>query len=922
MAFPADPLPVLVEMKVGSTWTDITSDVLVRDGIDISRGKQSEDGQAPPQTCRLTLNNRAGKYSPRNPLSTYYGQIGRNTGLRVAVQVDPVFDAYTSAQGTGDLSFTHTPVGTPTGVCVFVWQYNTAANQVASVTYGGVAMENKILGLFVFGAVNVVGYMYFLNRDIPTGPQTVVVDTTAVIMRQASAITITGGTHCEFENSVNAYSDATPSANPSFSILTTKRSLILGSLLSDLDDGSTISPGTGYTQLGEHDLGTETVSATRASVGALAPSNWAVLWNAASAHWGIMAVAVRAVHYRFWGEASSFPPKWDTSTNDAYVPLEASGILRRLSQGTDPPDSGLRNFILASAGLFRYWPLSGAKGTKYSLDIGGVFATGSQFVSRVPGGTGNFVYGTDMGSEFLGTGVAFFNSNDGPMEGSVSSPYANWALDFVFSTIESTGGMGNFTVRCYDYNSAQWSLNFNAGIAQVSFDDGVLGPIGFSPTGVLPQLQDLGPHHVRLEVRANGANTDWTLSIDGVAVDTGTQAASNVYGLMAFQFYMARAAGQERINLAHVAVWSDPTVTWPSATLASQAAFGYAGEEVGARILRVATLAAFPLTSIGDMTDTISMGEQHSEGSLVVIRDAESTDLGILTESKDALSLLYRTRGSLYNQTVKATIDAAALELSPPFEPIDDDQATRNIITAVRRNGDSFRLEDTTSRLSSLDPPLGVGPYKDEITFNVETDAQLQGMAAWSLNLATVDEARYPYITVERANRAVVANATLSTALLTVDIGDRIAVANADVARIYDDISLLVLGYSERMGAYEHTITFNCAPESPYNVAVYGSAVGSGPDRYDAAGSSLTAGVTSTATSLSVTTTAGNAPWTTTVAEFPFDIQVAGERMTVTNITSATSPQTFTVTRSVNGVVKAQAAAAAVRLWNTPRYAL
>ena len=44
--------------------------------------------------------------------------------------------------------------------------------------------------------------------------------------------------------------------------------------------------------------------------------------------------------------------------------------------------------------------------------------------------------------------------------------------------------------------------------------------------------------------------------------------------------------------------------------------------------------------------------------------------------------------------------------------------------------------------------------------------------------------------------------------------------------------------------------------------------------------------------------------------------------MTVTNITGSSSPQTFTVTRSVNGVVKAQSAGVAVALWNTPVAAL
>ncbi|MEU6279511.1 hypothetical protein [Streptomyces sp. NPDC047028] len=88
------------------------------------------------------------------------------------------------------------------------------------------------------------------------------------------------------------------------------------------------------------------------------------------------------------------------------------------------------------------------------------------------------------------------------------------------------------------------------------------------------------------------------------------------------------------------------------------------------------------------------------------------------------------------------------------------------------------------------------------------------------------------------------------------------------------------------------------------------------PMRADTDGSELAADATATATSLSVATTAGPV-WvdsTTYPAEFPFDITVGGERMRVTGISGTTTPQTFTVVRSLNGVVKAQTDGTDVRL--------
>jgi hypothetical protein len=81
--------PVQVELLVAGVWVDITSYCMVRDDsgqISISygstggEGSQTERGQA-----QLQLRNTNGRFSPRNPSGAYYGQIGRNTPLRISV---------------------------------------------------------------------------------------------------------------------------------------------------------------------------------------------------------------------------------------------------------------------------------------------------------------------------------------------------------------------------------------------------------------------------------------------------------------------------------------------------------------------------------------------------------------------------------------------------------------------------------------------------------------------------------------------------------------------------------------------------------------------------------------------------------------------------------------------------------------------
>src|SRR5690606_30567761 len=84
---PSCPLTIRTDSKPGGQRLHISADVRDPDPVTISRGRADESATADASTCRLLLNNRHGKYSPRNPNSPYYGMLGRNIPLRVAVMV-------------------------------------------------------------------------------------------------------------------------------------------------------------------------------------------------------------------------------------------------------------------------------------------------------------------------------------------------------------------------------------------------------------------------------------------------------------------------------------------------------------------------------------------------------------------------------------------------------------------------------------------------------------------------------------------------------------------------------------------------------------------------------------------------------------------------------------------------------------------
>src|SRR6266496_11470 len=76
---------------------------------------------------------------------------------------------------------------------------------------------------------------------------------------------------------------------------------------------------------------------------------------------------------RFSGEISEWPPRWDTTGTDIYVPVEASGVLRRLTQGASPLKSTLYRGLTTLANPPKaYWPCEdGERATQIASGIGG-----------------------------------------------------------------------------------------------------------------------------------------------------------------------------------------------------------------------------------------------------------------------------------------------------------------------------------------------------------------------------------------------------------------------------------------------------------------------------------------------------------------------------------------------------------------------
>lgn len=166
------------------------------------------------------------------------------------------FDAVSNvAAGTGDLSWTHTPVGTPRGVKVDIVE-NGGTNGVTSVTYGGVSMELVAVNAKTSGEAGTV-ITYFLGSGIPAGPQTVLVTVSDAVAKRAGAITVTASTNtCWVSADISIGSDSI--VNPSSTLNLLGKTCFV-SLAGHSGQGAVTgtTPTTGWTSRLEHDFGAQ-----------------------------------------------------------------------------------------------------------------------------------------------------------------------------------------------------------------------------------------------------------------------------------------------------------------------------------------------------------------------------------------------------------------------------------------------------------------------------------------------------------------------------------------------------------------------------------------------------------------------------------------------------------------------------------------
>jgi hypothetical protein len=598
--------------------------------------------------------------------------------------------------------------------------------------------------------------------------------------------------------------------------------------------------------------------------------------------------------YRFWGETYELPPRWDLSGNDATAPVSAAGLMRRLDQGASPLKSSMtrEHTNPARTNIVEYWPMEDASDA--ASIASGLAGHSAMKIIGVPQ-LGNYNEWTASDAlPTMGTGRLVGQIAPYTETGEISTR----AFVFVQTAVAAETGLIQLTTTG---TARTWEIRLQP--------DGDLRTRAWADDGsslldntTAFSMNSIGFCLVVLELTQSGSDVTWkTLVQDFTNTDTvrdgapGTSTSGTVTSQTIGRGTVAvvgKDQGLTEVVVGHLAVADD--IGAYADTLSAIAAWN--GERPSTRVSRLCSEEniAFVEVNGGELANTVTMGDQKVGTLKELLQQCAETDLGMVHEARDQLTVVYRTRTSLYNQQAALTVAADQLGAAP--EPTDDDQLVRNDITVSRIDGSKARAVQTSGPLNVNDPaddPDGAGRYDTSPSISIERDDQLLDQAAFRVNLGTVDEYRYPTTVLQLHEAPFATDPALHLATRALDLGDRLVITDPPAGMPPDDISQLVQGYTEFIGQFEHTIAPNCAPESPWRIGVLDDTEFG---RADTDGSTLASAVSSSATSLTVSTTVDVASaydtpvWVDSAAfasDFPFDIRAGGEVMTVTAIASA-----------------------------------
>ncbi|MGQ5580922.1 hypothetical protein [Streptomyces sp. ECR3.8] len=809
MAFPATPLELLLELFVDGTWSPVPT--YNRDPVEVQTGMGERAAVTDPGSLNITINNRDGRYSPRNAESDLYGKIGRNTRCRLSV---PGTESYLDLTGGVDTATTpdHAALDI-TGDLDLRWEGETdwyaPEAQMLIGKWGPIGQRSYHLRLQE-GVLRLMASIdgdlaYSAFATLPPLPRRAALRATVDVNNGAGGRVWTFYWAETLDGPWTQIGESVVSS-PSFSVFASTTPLTIAP-----EHPTAVPPRfpvKGRCYRAQVRNGIDGPVVANPDFRNL-PGGTTSFTDSAGRDWTMASpTAIRDREDLFLGEISEWPQEWTVDGVDAWVPIEGAGVLRRLGQGRKLLQSSLRRRIPSFRPL-AYWPMEdGEFATQAHSPIAGVpplRLTNANWAAAdsLPSSEALPTLNGKAGNLAQMTGI-FPNPS--------FSSLAGWRVDWVYRL--DTAPTTHYTVmRILSLGTVrEWLIQFSNSSSRI---------IGrnIDGTDVVNQLigtgSDLFGQWVQTTfwVTQEGGNVRWNIAWRDVGGDAGSFTATFAGNAGRPTGVTSPGSGfAEALNgmaFGHIAVFdTEATSAFVDAVTA------WSGETAWDRMRRLATEEDLLLARHPGPETTALVGPQRVATVLSQLQAAADADGGLLLEDRRRPGLLYRERSSLYNQTPALTLSYdQAPGLAAPLKPVDDDTAIRNDRTVKRDGGSEGRAVLEDGPLSVQDPPDGVGLYDDSVTLSLHSDEQTVPIAYWRLHLGTHDGPRYPRV------RVMLHKAPhLIPAVLGLTEGDLLRITDLprQVGRGHTDLIVTGIHHIAQLTRWE--VEFTCMPGEPWRV--------------------------------------------------------------------------------------------------------
>lgn len=871
-----------VSLGIDGVWTDITDDVLFESGITIERGSSSDVPRLEAASGKMVLKPSNGRYMRLNPESDLYGKLMMDQPVRIDRWL--IHQDFSVAASNG-LSATDEGL-----VWSLYGEGGTVQNSDFSVSGGTARFSIPVASAHRMAYLNTAQYRYgevITSFQLPAANITGGGIGVAIVLRgQSSTSYAECNVFIDTDESISVVTSAASNSPPvsgetATGIVHTGQQIWVAAGA----DGHSL-----YMKVWEGTIDDEPVAWLHVGDGSFVGGGFIGLKAsryASNSNTSPFVVQFGEFYFRqarLVGVVPDWSPRWDTTGRFENTPIVVSGIVRRLDTNEQPVLSPLRAALPSTEGLVAYWPCEDEKGAQ-------------SFASALADNAGPMTWAAE--SATTGPKVAEYNdfvaSKPIPTVGK-----ARWRG--VVPVHDETGvahirfiahfpstDMDNLAIICQFYTTGtavRWELKYlTGGSCQLDAFDS-------SNTTILsagPFALDLQDKKVRfaLQIEQTGSDITWLVSApeEGDS-DYGYTAGPLVGHTMGRIHDLRFAVGNPGVNYGDLAIGHITVSNVDNDVLDMWEPFAaYNGELDYVRATRICAENDIDFRLIADnatLAQATPMGPQPIANVVDVLNDIADTGQNALYETRSIHNgVTLRLNKTMRNQTVQLALDLADGHLEDALEPDDDPDQRHNDITAKRRDGSSYRVEQTDGPFSIAQ----IGRRATDYTSNPQFDTMLRDIANFRLVLSTINEYLYRRVATSLDNSAVRADHALCRQILDLELCDRMLITGGESRKLFNEIEQFPRGYVEELDQFRHRFAWNTVSGSPYITSALGDT------EYDSLTSSTTtllSDIDDNDITFSITRALGEPMWSAT--DPPDKIMMGGERCVLTSVDNPATP--------------------------------